>query len=64
MWLQASKALKKEYQVYRQMIPEMAAKHSSDAFHTLGDPVKAAVFSCWRQHSLLTLGVRILRDFF
>ena len=33
-WLKASKALKKEDQIYGQMIAEMAKKHSSEAFYT------------------------------
>jgi hypothetical protein len=44
-WLKASKALKKEDQVYGQMIAEMAKKHSSEAFYALDDPLEAAVFS-------------------
>jgi hypothetical protein len=44
-WLKASKALKKEDQVYGQMLAEMAKKHSSEAFYALDDPLEAAVFS-------------------
>ena len=44
-WLKASRALKKEDQVYGQMIAEMARKHSSEAFYALDDPLEAAVFS-------------------
>jgi hypothetical protein len=44
-WLKASKALKREDQVYGQMIAEMASKHSSEAFYALDDPLEAAVFS-------------------
>ena len=44
-WLKASRALKKEDQVYGQMIAEMAKKHSSEAFYALDDPLEAAVFS-------------------
>ncbi|MDM7933856.1 MAG: hypothetical protein QUS08_00525 [Methanothrix sp.] len=44
-WLKASRALKKEDQVYGQMIAEMAKKHSSEAFYCLDDPLEAAVFS-------------------
>ena len=44
-WLKASKALKKEDQIYGQMVAEMAKKHSSEAFYTLDDPLEAAVFS-------------------
>jgi hypothetical protein len=44
-WLKASKALKKEDQVYGQRIAEMARKHSSEAFYALDDPLEAAVFS-------------------
>jgi len=44
-WLKASKALKKEDQVYGQRLAEMAKKHSSEAFYALDDPLDAAVFS-------------------
>jgi hypothetical protein len=44
-WLKASKALKKEDQVYGQRLAEMAEKHSSEAFYALDDPLDAAVFS-------------------
>ena len=44
-WLKASKALKKEDQLYGQMLAEMARKHSSEAFYALDDPLEAAVFS-------------------
>jgi hypothetical protein len=44
-WLKASKALKKEDQVYGQRLAEMAKKHSSEAFYALDDPLEAAIFS-------------------
>jgi hypothetical protein len=44
-WLKASRALKKEDQIYGQMIAEMAKKHSSEAFYALDDPLEAAMFS-------------------
>ena len=44
-WLKASKALKKEDQVYGQMLAEMARKHPSEAFYAMDDPLEAAVFS-------------------
>jgi len=44
-WLKASRALKKEDQVYGQKLAEMANKHSSEAFYALDDPLEAAVFS-------------------
>jgi hypothetical protein len=44
-WLKASKALKKEDQIYGQRLAEMAKKHSSEAFYALDDPLEAAVFS-------------------
>jgi hypothetical protein len=44
-WLKASRALKKEDQVYGQTLAEMAKKHSSEAFYALDDPLEAAVFS-------------------
>jgi hypothetical protein len=44
-WLKASRALKKEDQVYGQRLAEMAIKHSSEAFYALDDPLEAAVFS-------------------
>jgi len=52
-WLNASKALKKEDQIYGQKVAEMAKKHSSEAFYALDDPLEAAVFSV-----LLELGNR------
>ncbi len=44
-WLKASRALKKENQIYGQRLAEMAKKHSSEAFYALDDPLEAAVFS-------------------
>jgi hypothetical protein len=44
-WLKASKALKKEDQIYGQKVAEMAKKHSSETFYALDDPLEAAVFS-------------------
>ncbi len=44
-WLKASRALKKEDQIYGQMVALMAKKHSSEAFYALDDPLEAAVFS-------------------
>ena len=44
-WLKASRALKKEDQIYGQMVAEMAKKHSSEAFYALDDPLEAAIFS-------------------
>ena len=44
-WLKASRALKKEDQVYGQRAAEMAKKHSSEAFYALDDPQEAAMFS-------------------
>ncbi len=44
-WLKASRALKKEDQIYGQKLAEMAKKHSSEAFYALDDPLEAAVFS-------------------
>lgn len=44
-WLKASKALKKEDQIYGQKLAEMAKKHSSEAFYALDDPLEAALFS-------------------
>ena len=44
-WLKASRAMKKEDQVYGQNVAEMAKKHSSEAFYALDDPLEAAVFS-------------------
>ena len=37
-WLKASRALKKEDQIYGQKLAEMAKKHSSEAFYALDDP--------------------------
>lgn len=44
-WLKASRALKKDDQVYGQKVAEMAKKHSSEAFYALDDPLEAVVFS-------------------
>ena len=44
-WLKASRALKKEDQVYGERLAEMAKKHSSEAFYAMDDPLEAAVFS-------------------
>jgi len=44
-WPKASKALKKEDQIYGQNVAEMAKMHSSEAFYALDDPLEAAVFS-------------------
>ncbi len=44
-WAKASRALKKEDQVYGLMLAEMAKKHSSEAFYALDDPLEAALFS-------------------
>ncbi len=45
-WLKATRALKKEDQVYGQRLAEMAKKHSSEAFYALDDPLEAAIFLC------------------
>jgi len=44
-WLKASRALKKEDQIYGQNLAEMVKKHSSEAFYAFDDPLEAAVFS-------------------
>jgi hypothetical protein len=44
-WLKASRALKKDDQIYGQRLADMAKKHSSEAFYALDDPLEAAVFS-------------------
>jgi hypothetical protein len=44
-WLKASRALKKEDQIYGQKLAKMAKKHSSESFYALDDPLEAAVFS-------------------
>ena len=44
-WLKASRALKKEDQIYGQRLAEMVKKHSSEAFYAFDDPLEAAVFS-------------------
>lgn len=44
-WSRASRALKKEDQVYGSRLAEMAKKPSSEAFYALDDPLEAAVFS-------------------
>jgi hypothetical protein len=42
-WLKASRALKKEDQIYGQKLAEMAKKHSSEAFYALDDPLEAGL---------------------
>ncbi|MDF0590432.1 hypothetical protein [Candidatus Methanocrinis natronophilus] len=44
-WLKASRALKKEDQVYGQRVAEMVKMHSSESFYAIDDPLEAAVFS-------------------
>jgi hypothetical protein len=44
-WIKASKALKKENQVYGQKVAELAKKHSSEAFCVLDNLHEVAVFS-------------------
>ena len=44
-WLKASRALKKEDQIYGQKLAEMVKKHSSEAFYAFDDPLEAAIFS-------------------
>ena len=44
-WARASRAMKKEDQVYSQELARMAKKHSSEAFYVMDDPLEAAVFS-------------------
>jgi len=44
-WLKASRALKKEDQVYGQRLAEMIKIHSSESFYAIDDPLEAAVFS-------------------
>ncbi len=44
-WLKASRALKKEDQVYGQKLSEMVKMHSSEGFYAFDDPLEAAVFS-------------------
>jgi len=44
-WLKASRALKKEDQIYGQRLAEMVKMHSSEGFYAFDDPLEAAVFS-------------------
>jgi hypothetical protein len=44
-WLRASRALKREDQVYARKIVDMAKRHSSEAFYAFDDPLEAALFS-------------------
>ena len=46
-WLKASRALRKEDQIYGQKMAEMAKKHSSESFYALDDPLEAAISSYW-----------------
>ena len=43
--LKASRALKKEDQIYGQRLAEMVKMHSNEAFYAFDDPLEAAVFS-------------------
>jgi hypothetical protein len=44
-WLKASRALKKEDQIYGQRLAEMVKMHSSEGFYAFDDPLEAAIFS-------------------
>jgi hypothetical protein len=44
-WLKASRAMKKEEQIYGQRLAEMAKMHSREGFYALDDPLEAAIFS-------------------
>jgi len=46
-WLKASRALKKEDQIYGQKLAEMAKKHSSEAFYALMTRWKQQSFPHW-----------------
>jgi len=46
-WRKASRALKKEDQIYGQKLAEMVKKHSSEAFYAFDGPSGSCVFSCW-----------------
>jgi hypothetical protein len=43
--LKASRALKREDQIYGQRLTEMVKKHSTEAFYAFDDPLEAAIFS-------------------
>ena len=43
-WLKASRALRREDQIYGQRLAEMAKIHSSEAFYALDDPLEEAAF--------------------
>ena len=44
-WLKASRALKKEDQIYGQRLAEMVKMHSSEGFYAFDDPLEAAILS-------------------
>ncbi len=44
-WLSASKALKKEDEIYGEKLAEMTMMHSSAAFCAMSDRLEAATFS-------------------
>ncbi len=44
-WMKATRALRKEDQIYGQRLAEMARVHSSEGFCALDDPLEAAAFS-------------------
>jgi hypothetical protein len=43
--LKASRALKREDQIYGRRLTEMVKKHSTEAFYAFDDPLEAAIFS-------------------
>ena len=44
-WLKASRALKKEDQIYGQRLAEMVKMHSNEDFYAFDDPLEASIFS-------------------
>ena len=44
-WLKASRALKKEDQIYGQRLAEMVKMRSNEDFYAFDDPLEAAIFS-------------------
>jgi hypothetical protein len=44
-WLEASRAMKKEEQIYGHKLAEMAEMHVCEGFYAFDDSIEAAIFS-------------------
>ena len=54
-WMKASKALKKEGQIYGQMIAEMAKKHSREAFYASDVTIPPSYIVSFWKHSIRSM---------